>query len=86
MEHPLHLVEIDEARVLLSLGVCIVPLESALKDQIYGGNLSLEDVLQCLFIDLLDVRSLLGKHLVAGKECFDCVNADGNKVLPGNVA
>ena len=71
--------------MLLSLRVRVVELKPALQDQIYGGNLGLEDVLQRFFIDLFDVLSLLGQQLVAGKESLDCVDADGDEVLPGDV-
>ena len=55
MKHLLHPIEINKTCVLLSLGIRVVELKSTLQDQIYGGNLSLEDVLQRLFIDLFDV-------------------------------
>ena len=72
--------------MLLGLWIRIVELESSLEDQVDLGDLSLKDVLERLFIDVLGVGSLFGKHLVASEESFDRIDTDWDKVLPGDVS
>ena len=86
MQHLLHFIKINLARVLLGLWIRIVELESSLEDQVDLGDLSLKDVLERLFIDVLGVGSLFGKHLVASEESFDRIDTDWDKVLPGDVS
>ena len=86
MQHLLHFIKINLARVLLGLWIRIVELESSLEDQVNLGDLSLKDVLERLFIDVLGVGSLFGKHLVASEESFDRIDTDWDKVLPGDVS
>ena len=86
MQHLLHFIKINLARVLLGLWIRIVELESSLEDQVNLGDLSLKDVLKRLFIDVLGVGSLFGKHLVASEESFDRIDTDWDKVLPGDVS
>ena len=86
MQHLLHFIKINFARMLLGLWIRIVELESSLEDQVDLGDLSLKDVLERLFIDVLGVGSLFGKHLVASEESFDRIDTDWDKVLPGDVS
>lgn len=72
--------------MLLGLRIGIEGLKAPLQDERDLRDLSLEDKLQRLFVNLLSLCTLLGEHLVAGKERLDSLDTDRNEVSPGNVA
>lgn len=86
VENLAHLIEGDHASVLLCLSVGVKSLEPPLQDERDLLNLSFEDKLQSLFVDLLSLSGLLSEHLVARKEGLDSVDTDRDKVGPGDVA
>ena len=72
--------------MLLCLRISVEGLEAPLQDEGDLLNLSLEDKLQRLFVDVLSLGRLLREHLVTGEERLNGLDTDGNKVGPGYVA